>query len=296
MVDYYGKTYPGHGDAPLNFGAGCNTLNNGSSVKLSCGQWGDDNNIACLNTDVNAAMYVCDNLPNCNGFNRRQTDDLHTSLKHFVDNPAVDTYIAHRHCGNKGSGFVRGNYLMCSNTGLNFEMAKDTYKLPPFLVAEACDVDPLCSAFTVSNDGQTGKLYRYQQFVDDYNYTAFIKVRQVGLTPPPFTAPPPPKNVSFMEFPGARIDEVVAAPHPGCWHCGEIKPGTPGCSQLLDSVMLMTMCSGNAECDAFRAPAIGAGGSLTTEETVFSMWAKDETMTSIIRYALTNILTRHPTP
>ena len=302
MVDYYGETYPGHGNSPSNFGAGCNTLRDGSSVKLSCSQWGDDNNIACLNTDINAAMFVCDNLPQCNGFNRRQTDDLHTSLKHFVDNPAVDTYIAHRHCGNKGSGFVRGNYLICSNTGLNFEMAKDTYNLPPFLVAEACDLDPLCSAFTVSNDGQTGKLFRYQEFVDDYNYSAFIKVRQRGaltarftrqvrgLTSPITTAPTP--NVSFVEFPGARIDETVAAPHPGCWHCGQIKPGTPGCSQLLDRAMLMAMCSGNAECDVFRGPPDnGTRASPAIEATDFAMWTKDETMTSIIRYALTNQIT-----
>ena len=108
------------------------------------------------------AKMVCDSWSGCSAFDG-------VNFYYYGDVAHMTTYLSRTYCGegsvgvNVSGGCVPGSrqtytYWHCPTQGATFQFLA-TFTLPPDDIAEACDQNPFCIAFTIQRVGTEGTLW-----------------------------------------------------------------------------------------------------------------------------------------
>lgn len=147
---------------------------------------------------LNNAKMVCDSWSGCSAF-----DGVNFYL--FANTAAaasVTSYVSNKRCaaGSTGKNVTGGcvpgagtahTYWNCPGQGAGYTLLA-TFALPPFLIAQSCDGNSACVAFTVGAGGTSGSLWAAGPALDPTTYPTFV-----GMTvKDPAAVLPSQKNVA----------------------------------------------------------------------------------------------------
>ena len=126
--------------------------------------------------DLDLALHMCDNYPQCQWFNGAYS--FPGAIGWYNANTSVDTYIKNSTgpiiSGSKFWGGTTTYMQLPSSMNIWCDKIAGPWSLPPALVKDQCDTSSTCQGFIVKTDLSSGFLCAFNE--NDQPYSSYLKL------------------------------------------------------------------------------------------------------------------------